>query len=162
ERFQSAAEVALLLESYLAHLRQPATVAAPELPSSPPTARTGRPTMQPRMTPRKWLLAAVGLVGVLGLLAAAGAGVLVFSNAPGTDLGTSPAGAVPSNQPPSLQSKDGLVCLLVNKKSGRCLSIAGGSAEPGAKIEQGPKPDQAGAAERWTLLGTGDAFRLRN
>jgi hypothetical protein len=32
ERFQSAAEVAALLESYLAHLQQPATVKAPELP----------------------------------------------------------------------------------------------------------------------------------
>jgi serine/threonine-protein kinase len=31
-RFQSAAEVAVLLEGYLAHLRQPATVPAPELP----------------------------------------------------------------------------------------------------------------------------------
>src|SRR5262245_10265577 len=34
-RFQSAAEVAALLEGYLAHLRQPATVPAPVLPSSP-------------------------------------------------------------------------------------------------------------------------------
>jgi serine/threonine-protein kinase len=152
ERFQSAAEVAALLESYLAHLRQPATVAAPELPASPPTARTGRRTMPPRMTPRKWLLAAVGIAGVLALLAAIGTHL----------LGTSPAGAVPSNQPRSLEPKDGLVCLLVNKKSGRCLSIAGGSAEPGAKVEQGPTPDQAGATERWTLLGTGEAFRLRN
>jgi serine/threonine protein kinase len=35
ERFQSAAEVAALLEGYLAHLRQPAVVPAPELPPSP-------------------------------------------------------------------------------------------------------------------------------
>jgi serine/threonine protein kinase len=35
ERFQSAAEVAGLLEGYLAHLAQPATVPAPELPPSP-------------------------------------------------------------------------------------------------------------------------------
>ena len=34
DRFQSAAEVAQLLEGYLAHLRQPATVPAPKLPSS--------------------------------------------------------------------------------------------------------------------------------
>jgi hypothetical protein len=40
DRFQSAAEVAALLEGYLAHLRQPATVAAPELPSG--TAEVGR------------------------------------------------------------------------------------------------------------------------
>jgi hypothetical protein len=34
-RVQTAAEVATLLESYLAHLRQPASVAAPELPAVP-------------------------------------------------------------------------------------------------------------------------------
>jgi serine/threonine protein kinase len=34
-RFQSSAEVAALLESYLAHLRQPRTISAPNLPSSP-------------------------------------------------------------------------------------------------------------------------------
>ncbi len=33
DRFASAAEVARLLEGYLAHLREPATVPAPELPS---------------------------------------------------------------------------------------------------------------------------------
>jgi serine/threonine protein kinase len=35
DRLQSAAEVAGLLERYLAHLQQPATVAAPELPHAP-------------------------------------------------------------------------------------------------------------------------------
>jgi WD40 repeat protein len=35
ERLQSAAEVAGLLEGYLAHLRQPASVPAPDLPPSP-------------------------------------------------------------------------------------------------------------------------------
>jgi hypothetical protein len=35
ERFSSAAEVAALLENYLAHLRQPTLVPAPELPPSP-------------------------------------------------------------------------------------------------------------------------------
>src|SRR5207247_6386388 len=34
DRFQSAAEVAALLEGYLGHLRQPATIPAPELPTS--------------------------------------------------------------------------------------------------------------------------------
>jgi hypothetical protein len=34
ERFQSAAEAAALLEGYLAHLRQPVTVPAPELPNA--------------------------------------------------------------------------------------------------------------------------------
>ncbi|MCI0682962.1 MAG: protein kinase [Gemmataceae bacterium] len=35
ERFQSAAEVAALLEGYLAHLREPATTHAPHLPAAP-------------------------------------------------------------------------------------------------------------------------------
>src|SRR6202011_2971010 len=35
DRFQSAAEVATLLEGYLAHLRQPATVQPPPPPSAP-------------------------------------------------------------------------------------------------------------------------------
>jgi hypothetical protein len=41
DRFQSAAEVAALLEGYLAHLRQPATTAAPPLPASAPAAPAG-------------------------------------------------------------------------------------------------------------------------
>jgi serine/threonine protein kinase len=40
DRFQSAAEVAGLLEGYLAHLRQPATVPAPRLTPSPLAPRT--------------------------------------------------------------------------------------------------------------------------
>jgi serine/threonine protein kinase len=42
ERFQSAAEAAGLLEGYLAHLCQPVTVAAPELPLSSPASFLGR------------------------------------------------------------------------------------------------------------------------
>jgi serine/threonine protein kinase len=38
KRFQSAAEVAALLEGYLAHLRQPTTVRAPSLPKCPAEA----------------------------------------------------------------------------------------------------------------------------
>jgi hypothetical protein len=38
ERFQSAAEVAVLLEAYLAHLRQPTAVPAPQLPAQPQAA----------------------------------------------------------------------------------------------------------------------------
>jgi hypothetical protein len=63
---------------------------------------------------------------------------------------------------PVLQPANGLTCLIVNKNSGRCLSIADGATNPGAKVVQGPLPDQAGAAERWTLLGDGKTFRLRN
>jgi serine/threonine protein kinase len=168
-RFQSAAEVAALLEGYLAHLRQPALAAAPTMPSSPPVIDPGKPGMRPRMTARKWLLVIAGMGSVLGLLGALGANL------------------VGPNEPKSLEPKDGLVCLLVNKNSGRCLSSAGpsdtpaamvmpgGGAQegrfrlpvrppdtPGAKVVQGPTPDRAGAAERWTLIGTGKAFRLRN
>jgi hypothetical protein len=56
----------------------------------------------------------------------------------------------------------GMLCLLVNRNSGRCLSVAGGSVERGAKIVQGPMPEQAGASERWQLVGTNKGFRLRN
>ena len=42
DRFQSAAEVAVLLEGYLGHLRQPTTVPAPILPASSGTEPPGR------------------------------------------------------------------------------------------------------------------------
>src|SRR5262249_13876584 len=44
QRFQTAAEVAGLLEGYLAHLRQPANVAAPELPPPRAAGGPGRPS----------------------------------------------------------------------------------------------------------------------
>ena len=56
----------------------------------------------------------------------------------------------------SLEPADRLLCLVVNKNSGRCLSIAE-PADPGSKIVQGPTPDRAGARERWTLLAAGNA-----
>jgi serine/threonine protein kinase/DNA-directed RNA polymerase subunit RPC12/RpoP len=72
ERFQSAAEVAALVEGYLAHLQQPATVSVPELPlpiaeACPELQETGwgRGIVQ-RLSPRGWLSALVLLV-VLGL-----------------------------------------------------------------------------------------------
>ncbi len=61
-RFGSAAEVAGLLEGYLAHLRQPATLVAPSLPpthvAGPPRARNWT----------RWVIAALVLVALLGLL----------------------------------------------------------------------------------------------
>jgi hypothetical protein len=144
ERFQSAAEVATLLEGYLAHLQ--GAVAAPELPATP----------RPRLSTRGWLMAA-GLLCGLGVLVTC---LLLFQRGPGQLLAG--AQALPAQERKSLEPKDGLVCLLVNKNSGRCLSITDGSAEPGAKIVQGPTPEQAGAAERWRLRRTGKAFRLRN
>jgi serine/threonine protein kinase len=161
-RFQSAAEVAQLLEGYLAHLRQPTAVPAPEVPSSPLVIRPGGPTAQRRMTTRNWGRAVIGLVSVFGLLIALVACALSSRGVPDVDLGTSPAGAFSTGGVNSLEPADGLVCLLVNKNSGRCLSIADGSLTPGARIVQGPMPDQARATERWTLLSAGDGFRLRN
>ena len=174
DRFQSAAEVANLLQGYRAHLQQSATVSPPELPSCPvplvppddlaetkqanPVALpTDGMRMQPRMTMRKWLLAAVGIVTVLGLLG--GIGALLFRSPEPRDV---VQGALPAAEPQEPEPMDGLVCLLVNKNSGRCLSVAGRENNPGAKVVQGPKPDQAGPTERWTLLGAGKAFRLRN
>jgi serine/threonine protein kinase/WD40 repeat protein len=70
-RFQSAAEVADLLEAYLAHLHQPATVAAPELPVAAgneqgPTEPGSLPRVVRRFSSRPWFavlvcLAALGL-----------------------------------------------------------------------------------------------------
>jgi serine/threonine-protein kinase len=68
DRFQSAAEVAALLEGYLAHLRQPATVAAPEMPGPRPAART-EGSRQPlrRLVPRSPRLLVPLILAVLGL-----------------------------------------------------------------------------------------------
>jgi serine/threonine protein kinase len=59
DRFQSASEVAALLEGYLAHLRQPATVPAPPVPPPPAGTRSGR-----RLS---WLLPAVLVLAPLGV-----------------------------------------------------------------------------------------------
>jgi eukaryotic-like serine/threonine-protein kinase len=63
QRFQSAAAVAVLLEGYLAHLRQPATVPAPEL-SPPPAGESPRPA-----TPGFWTRVAPRFRRPLGLAA---------------------------------------------------------------------------------------------
>jgi serine/threonine protein kinase len=161
-RFQSAAEVVALLEGYLAHLRQPTMVALPALPPSLLDVHRGRPPMQPRSSQRRWLLAVVALAGVLGLSAAIG--VVVFGGADaGEQKGAAAAqkGNLAEVPHQLLDPANGLVCLLVNKNSRRCLSVAEADT-PGASVVQGPTPEQAGAAERWTLLPAGDAFRLRN
>ncbi len=67
DRFQTAAEVAGLLEGYLAHLRQPVTIAAPSLPPDPgecvePTPRTAR-----RLRHLLAVTAALVLLSLLGL-----------------------------------------------------------------------------------------------
>jgi hypothetical protein len=73
-----------------------------------------------------------------------------------------PGGVLFAQEGKSLEPKDGLVCLLVNRNSGRCLSVAKQGVESGARIVQGPTPLQAGASEHWRLLEAGKAFRLRN
>jgi hypothetical protein len=63
----------------------------------------------------------------------------------------------------ALEPGDELVVLLVNQKSGRCLSVQDRSTAPGKYIVQGPTPDRAGPAERWVLLEVSQGvFRLLN
>src|SRR5262249_36563484 len=66
-RFQSAAEVASLLEGYLAHLRQPATVPAPSLPSAAIGGEKGLATARTWGPALVWLAAGLVLLSVLGL-----------------------------------------------------------------------------------------------
>ena len=88
-RFRGAAEVAALLEGYLAHLRQPGTVPPPDLPP-PPDDGPGAPGAGPgagvagRLSPRLGLAALV-------LLTAAGVGILLGVGGGG--------GAVPRTAP---------------------------------------------------------------
>jgi serine/threonine protein kinase/DNA-directed RNA polymerase subunit RPC12/RpoP len=161
DRFQSATEVATLLEAYLAHLRQPATHAAPELPFSSVAVSAGKPAMELRMSTRKRLLAVVGLAS-LSCLLAVGFRAFIVKQTP-TDAGRSiHVSSISSNELQVVVPKNGVVYLLVNKNSGRCLSITDGSAAAGAKIVQGPTPDQAGDTECWRLVEAGNEFRLRN
>jgi hypothetical protein len=90
-RFPSAAGVAGLLEGYLAHLRQPATIAAPKLPAfpgglvPPKGARAGLvPTLRhPLLWVALALVAAVGLgVGLVGLPPVGGVGVNLAADEP--------------------------------------------------------------------------------
>ncbi|HKI36101.1 MAG TPA: protein kinase [Gemmataceae bacterium] len=80
ERFQSAGEVTALLEGYLAHVRQPATVPVPELPATGNSPRPAEARPLPgsvgRSRSRLWLAALV-VVAAFGLAVAqwfAGAG----------------------------------------------------------------------------------------
>jgi hypothetical protein len=85
ERFQSAAEVAALLEGYLGHLRQPATVPPPEL-SSPPTRPAWQETERRARSVNPW--ARLLRVGALLLLVCL-AGLFLL-----------PAGQAPVSGPP--------------------------------------------------------------
>jgi Protein kinase domain len=89
ERFQTAAEVGSLLEGYLAHLRQPTTVCAPELRSPPAGVGASAPRRGSR--PAGWfrrplLQAVVLLVAGLGVVA-----LLKVLNAPPPQPAPAPA-----------------------------------------------------------------------
>jgi serine/threonine protein kinase len=77
-RFQSAAEVAELLEGYLAHLRQPAIVRAPNLPPFP----VERTLLDPPTQPGTASARGRALLALL-LLAVAGAGLVSWLARPG-------------------------------------------------------------------------------
>jgi serine/threonine protein kinase len=77
QRFQSAAEVARLLECYLSHLQQPGTVIAPELPPST-LAEPNRPWRSLAFSWPAYILAGV-------LLAVLGTGVTLFLAGAETD-----------------------------------------------------------------------------
>jgi Ricin-type beta-trefoil lectin domain-like len=57
---------------------------------------------------------------------------------------------------------DGAIYVLENHNSGRCLSVEGNSTKEGAKIVQGPTPEEAGPTEEWQFRKIGEGFRLTN
>jgi hypothetical protein len=94
ERFQSAAGVAALLEGYLAHLRQPTTVPAPELPRAPGQRE---PWLRcPAGWRGRWssLVAALVLLSVLGLSLSA-----LRQGAPPADRAGQPGPPAPAEAP---------------------------------------------------------------
>jgi hypothetical protein len=67
DRFQSAAEVAELLEGYMAHLRQPAAVPAPSLPPPPADHEHRAPAVRSRAGGWAWCSRPLGLTALLTL-----------------------------------------------------------------------------------------------
>src|SRR5262249_40998925 len=121
-RFQSAAEVAALLEGCLAHLRQPATVPAPEV--APPADRCRE---RSRPAPR------IGFVsrlvrplwpGALLLLAASGLGISAWLAAGGG--GPAPRAASAKDYSPSFKD---------TPEAGRGGELFGADAEDCVKSE---------------------------
>jgi hypothetical protein len=91
KRFQSAAEVARLLEGYLAHLERPEVVAAPELTAHGAAATRDRPAMPQRTS---WLY------GLSVLLIAAAVGLGMATSFAG--CGAAPEEPAPRELPPVL------------------------------------------------------------
>jgi serine/threonine protein kinase len=85
-RFPSAAEVAALLEGYLAHLRQPDSVPVPHLPSPPargPVGKAGLPS-QRRPVRNRWPAPGLWILAVLAS-SALGAVLWLLAGNGGTD-----------------------------------------------------------------------------
>jgi serine/threonine protein kinase len=86
DRFQTAAEVAALLEGYLAHLAQPATVPAPEIPSMPDDqakrSEGEQATKGRRSIPRLVLLGAVLLAPLILAVVASAVFLMAQSEQP--------------------------------------------------------------------------------
>jgi serine/threonine-protein kinase len=80
ERIRSAAELAALLDGFLAHLRQPAAVPAPALPPAPQEAPPGGAGTRGRLFPGSRMLALVLVAAVLF-----GVQALLFQAAPAHD-----------------------------------------------------------------------------
>ena len=64
--------------------------------------------------------------------------------------------------PVPVKPVDGLVCMLVNAHSARCLTVKEGSPKPGAAVVQGPWLGDAGGGERWRLQKVGDSWKITN
>ncbi len=97
QRFASAAEVAALLEGYLAHLRQPATAPAPDLPS-PAADGSPRRAVLRRLAHHLWLPALV-------LSAAAGLGIAIWMAAGAGEADPRAGGTGAAAAPPELKAR---------------------------------------------------------
>jgi hypothetical protein len=133
ERFPSAAEVAALLEGYLAHLCQPATVAAPELPAPPASQGRGVSGLRRRPWPAALLLLALAGLGVgltVSALAPDGKGV-----SPQARLANDPAARA---APPEAPVDEG-VWTLAFSPDGKQL------------VKGGARPSRPGQLQIWDL-----------
>ncbi len=110
-RFQSAAEVAALLEGYLAHLRQPEMVPAPVLPPSPFGVQTTTPVPSRlvKRFPRRYWLPALVLLSLLGLGGALWLALVEKGNDAKVDAQAAPPIPVEESR---LRSRGGLAMVL--------------------------------------------------
>jgi serine/threonine protein kinase len=129
ERIQSAAQVAALLEGYLAHLRQPATIPAPELPPPPDVHRISLPQGEPWAEPARWGRPRLGLLALV-LLATLGLGMGWWLAAdPRVDLRAEPAPARP--EPADDTTDEGVWTLAFSPDGKRLVTAGGANSRPG-------------------------------